>query len=266
MDGPSPQDVPRARWGCGQDEGGSDLLPPGDGIWEMVPRSGWESAASSRDRAGGEGKIPGEAGDGHGRGQPGLGTVTAGSRGLREGCGAGMEVRREASEERTKAALSDRARPPAEQEPGQEKQGLERGAAAHRVPGRGQGASVHSVAEEAGAGTRWLGCHGPAGPGTGAGGSPSALHQPRAERGDPGTGPTLGLLGSGAALGGRRRWAGTGTQTQSGRRAQEFEDGLQAALPGQQRLIQANSITAPCHEAEGRAWGRPGGPAGTGGL
>lgn len=111
-------------------------------------------------------------------------------------------------------------------------------------PWPGRRSSVHSVAEEAGAGRAGPGCQGAADPGHSTGGSPAP----------PGTG--LGAQRSGRGSGSA---GGAGMQAESGRRAQEFEDGLQAALPGQQRLIQDNSITAPCHEA-GAAWGRLGAP------
>lgn len=73
------------------------------------------------------------------RGWSGARDGPAGSRRVRRG---GLEVCGEARGERTKAALSGSARPPAEQERGQEKQGLEQGA--HRVPGRGTFCSAGS--------------------------------------------------------------------------------------------------------------------------
>lgn len=118
------------------------------------------------------------------------------------------------------------------------------------------GLSVHSVAEEAGAGTAWLGLT--RGDTHGGFGSTAA---PRPQRWGPERAPPGPPEPPGWPLwvsAGRGQW-----QTASGRRAQEFEDGLQAALPGQQRLIRDNSITAPCHEG---VWGRLGGPAGRGGL
>lgn len=52
---------------------------------------------------------------------------------------------------------------------------------------------------------------------------------------------------------------GTGLQTASGRHAQEFEDGLQAALPRQQHLIQLKlSVTKPGgRQHVGASWGPP---------
>lgn len=80
-------------------------------------------------------------------------------------------------------------------------------------------------------------------------------------RPDPFSRPPWGAAGS-SLLGHCRGRRGGGSQTASGRRAQEFEDGLQAALPRQQRLIQLElGVTQPGGR---QRVGAGGGPRGDG--
>lgn len=87
------------------------------------------------------------------------------------------------------------------------------------------------------------------------------LTSPPRGRPDPFSHPPWGAAGS-SLLGHCRGRRGGGSQTASGRRAQEFEDGLQAALPRQQRLIQLElGVTQPGGR---QRVGAGGGPRGDG--